>query len=299
MNKQVLISAGGFVIRLFSKHTIRLDAGYSHFVCDEDRPADIEVECLAGTPEGILTGAERVFKAANSEKTFYTIYRTQTGLAFAVNDQDKMDEIQQFALLDNSLKTWKIWSGSVGETLEPLLFPMGPILFHYATLQGDAVMMHSSCVFDGEKGRLFSGFSGAGKSTISGLWVKSGATMINDDRVIIRHEQDAYYVYNTPMYYADVPKRTRLDAVYLIRHAPENKMTQRTGALAVTGIMAFSIQNNYDARFVQHHLTFFSEMCQSVPVYDLGFVPDESVVRFVKEKEASPLPKCRDLSKGE
>lgn len=307
MNKQVLISVGGFVIRLFSGLHIRLDAGYSHFVCEPDRPADIEVECLAVIPEGFLTGAERVFKAANSEKIFYTIYRTQAGLAFVVNDQNTKDEIQQLALLDDTLKTWKIWSRPVDDALEPLLFPMGPILFHYATLQGDAVMMHSSCVFDGEKGRLFSGFSGAGKSTISGLWVKSGATMINDDRVIIRHEEDAYYVYNTPMYYADVPKRTRLDAVYLISHAPENKMTQRTGASAVTGIMAFSIQNNYDARFVQHHLTFFSEMCQSVPVYDLGFVPDESVVRFVKasphpspkEKEASPLPKCRDLSKGE
>lgn len=281
---QVQISVGGFIIRLFSEWKIRLDVGYSHFVCSDELQHDIQVECLEGIPEGILTSAELVFKAANSEKIFYTIYRTIAGLVFAVYDQDKKDEIQQFALLDETLKCWKIWSKTVNDAFEPLLFPMGPILFHYATLQGDAVMMHSSCIFDGEKGRLFSGFSGAGKSTISGLWVKSGATMINDDRVIIRREKEVYYVYNTPMYYADVPKRTRLDAVYLISHSPVNKIKQRTGALAVTGIMAFSIQNNYDARFVQHHLAFFSEMCQSVPVYDLGFVPDESVVRFVKEK---------------
>ena len=281
---QVQISVGGFIIRLFSEWKIRLDVGYSHFVCSDELQHDILVECLEGIPEGILTSAELVFKAANSEKIFYTIYRTIAGLVFAVYDQDKKDEIQQFALLDETLKCWKIWSKTVNDALEPLLFPMGPILFHYATLQGDAVMMHSSCIFDGEKGRLFSGFSGAGKSTISGLWVKSGATMINDDRVIIRREKEVYYVYNTPMYYADVPKRTRLDAVYLISHSPVNKIKQRTGALAVTGIMAFSIQNNYDARFVQHHLAFFIEMCQSVPVYDLGFEPDESVVRFVKEK---------------
>lgn len=281
---QVQISVGGFIIRFSSEWKIRLDVGYSHFVCRDELQPDIQVECLEGIPEGILTGAELVFKAANTEKIFYTIYRTIAGLVFAVYDQDKKDEIQQFALLDETLKCWKIWSKTVNDALEPLLFPMGPILFHYATLQGDSVMMHSSCIFDGEKGRLFSGFSGAGKSTISSLWVNSGATMINDDRVIIRREKEVYYVYNTPMYYADVPKRTRLDAVYLISHSPVNKMKQRTGALAVTGIMAFSIQNNYDARFVQHHLAFFSEMCQSVPVYDLGFVPDESVVRFVKEK---------------
>ena len=280
---QVQITVGGFIIRLFSKRQIRLDVGYTHFVCNQKQEPDILVECLDGVPEGILCGAELVFKAANSEKIFYTIYRTEAGLVFTVYDQYRQDEIQQFALLDDALRQWKIWSKLIGDTLEPLLFPMGAILFHYATLQGNAVMMHSSCIFDGKKGRLFSGFSGAGKSTISGLWVKAGSRMINDDRVIIRKEEEGYMAYNTPMYYADEPKKTRLDAVYLISHAPENNMTKRSGALAITGIMAFSIQNNYDVRFVQHHLAFFSEMCLSVPVYDLGFVPDERVIKFIEE----------------
>jgi len=107
--------------------------------------------------------------------------------------------------------------------------------------------------------------------------------MINDDRVIIRKEEDGYVAYNTPMYYTDEPRKTRLDTVFLISHSPENKIACRRDASAVTGIMAFSIQNNYDVRFVQHHLAFFSEMCLSVPVYDLGFVPDESVIKFIEE----------------
>lgn len=246
-------------------------------------PPDILVECLDGVPDDILTGARLVFKAANADMDFYSIYKSDSGLIFEINSQTNQDEIQQYAHLDESLRNWKIWSKQSGNVLEPLLIPMGPILFHYATLQGNAVMMHSSCIFDGEKGRLFSGFSGAGKSTISGIWRDAGSRMINDDRVIIRKENDGYYVYNTPMFYEDEPKKTRLDAVYLIRHAKENLLTRRSGAAAVSGIMAFSIQNNFETQFVQHHLTFFSEMSEVVPVYDLGFVPDSSVIDYIRE----------------
>ena len=280
----VHLSVGGFIIRLFSKRKIQLDVGYTHFICEAKKNPDIQVECLEGVPDGILTGAELVFKAANAEKTFYSIYRNGTNLVFAIYNQEKQDEIQQFALLDETMTHWKVWMKLSDNGLEPLRYPLGPIILHYMVLQSEAVLMHASCVFDGEKGRLFSGFSGAGKSTMSKLWAEAGNQIINDDRVIIRREETGYFVYNTPMYYADVPKKAPLDAVYLISHSSVNQLTKRNGALAVSGIMAFSIQHNFDSRFISHHLDFFSKLCTEVPVYDLGFVPDGSVIDFIKEK---------------
>lgn len=280
----VHLSVGGFIIRLFSNRNISLDVGYSHFICEGKKNPDIQVECLEGVPDGILTGAKQVFKAANAEKTFYSIYRNGTNLVFAIYNQENQNEIQQFAQLDETLTHWKVWMKMSDNKLESLKYPMGPIILHYLTLHFEAVLMHASCVFDGEKGRLFSGFSGAGKSTISKLWAEAGNQIINDDRVIIRREETGYFVYNTPMYYEDVSKKATLNAVYLISHSPVNQLKKRNGASAVSGIMAFSIQHNFDSRFISHHLDFFSRLCTEVPVYDLGFVPDDGVIDFIKEK---------------
>lgn len=275
------LNIAGFVIQLRAEVVIKPEAGYRNFIVSGEHEPDILVECRRMMDNGnVMEGAVPVFSSASATQKFYDVYRRNDELLFAIHDQQHESRIQQYALLDGSMKHWTIWSAEKEGTLDPLAYPMGPVLLHYACLTANAVMMHASGVFDGTTGRLFSGFSGAGKSTISNLWKQRGNQLINDDRLIIRREDNRYFIHNTPMFYRDEQKNAPLDAVYLIHHAPENILTPVTGAAAVTGIMAFSIQNNYDPRFVQHHLDFFTEMCVHIPVYRLGFVPDESVVDF-------------------
>ena len=284
MPHQLYLSIAGFSICLHAECQLMLDDGFTHFTVDSTQEADITIECRNNDSLPPFENAEKVFTSANDELKFYEIYRRGDDLIFRVFDQLNQTCIQQTALLDGGLKRWIIWSEETDGVLEPLVFPMAPILLHYAVLTADAVMMHASGVFDGEKGRLFSAFSGAGKSTISGIWKQQGNLLINDDRLIIRKEKGEYFMYNTPMYYPDDNKKSPLHAVFLIRHAPENVINRMAGAAAVSSVMAFSIQNNYDTRFVQHHLDFFANMCSQIPVFQLGFVPDEKVVNFIKEK---------------
>ncbi len=284
MPHQLYLSIAGFSICLHAECQLMLSDGFSHFTFGNAQDAGITVECRNNDSLPPFENAEKVFTSANDELKFYEIYRRGDDLIFRVFDQQNQTCIQQTALLDGGLKRWIIWSEETDGVLEPLVFPMAPILLHYAVLTADAVMMHASGVFDGEKGRLFSGFSGAGKSTISGIWKQQGNILINDDRLIIRKEKGEYFMYNTPMYYPDDNKKSPLHAVFLIRHAPENVINRMAGAAAVSSVMAFSIQNNYDTRFVQHHLDFFANMCSQIPVFQLGFVPDEKVVNFIKEK---------------
>lgn len=281
MQTQLFIA--GFTIQLQSEYKLSFDIGFKYFISSRTNEADIFVECRKKEDKAYFENVEKVFTSANDELKFYEIYRKGNDLLFALFNQQNQSEIQQVALLDADLKHWIIWSEEKNGALEPMLYPMAPILLHYAVLTAEAVMMHASGVFDGAKGRMFSGFSGTGKSTISGLWKDAGYQLINDDRLIIRREGEKYFIYNTPMYYEDENKKAPLDAVYLIRHFPENDIKKTNGAAAVSGIMAFSIQNNYDPRFVAHHLDFFSRMCGHVPVFRLGFVPDERVVEFILE----------------
>ena len=279
-----------FLIELSSDCPLELEEGYTPFLStDTDREADVKIECFPGIPDAPFQNGELVFEAENEEQKYYSIYRIGSELGFVIYNQQDKGKIQQTAILDRTFTSWKVYSDLFENVISPLKYPLGPIVMHYMTLHSDAVMMHASCAFDGIKSRIFTGFSGAGKSTMSKIWSEAQNQIINDDRLIVRKQNDGYYVHNTPMYYVDRPKKAQLSAVYLISHSPVNKIKKLNGALAVTRMMAFSIQNNFDTQYIQTRLNFFSNLCSKIPVYDLGFVPDNTVVNFVLTNEAGEI----------
>jgi len=288
-NKQntLNILIAGFSIKLYSDSAIELDEGYESFLTERNTDsADITVQCIAGMPISPFAQDELVFEAKNEDQKFYSIYKTEKLLGFVIYNQQNPGEIQQIATLDETFTHWDVFSEPSSENrLSPLKYPLGPIIMHYLTINSDAVMMHASCAFDGTQARLFTGFSGNGKSTISKLWSEAGNQIINDDRIIIRKEEDGFFVYNTPMYYKDLSKRAPLGSIYLIHHSPENILNKLSGALAISKVMAFCIQNNFEKQFIQSRLNFFSDLCAQIPVCELGFVPNESVVHYVLAHE--------------
>jgi hypothetical protein len=92
-------------------------------------------------------------------------------------------------------------------------------------------------------------------------------------------------MYNTPMYYKDEPKSAPLHAIHLIQHASENWMEPMSGASAVSNIMAFCIQNNYDASLIDNNLDFILGMVEAIPVFKTGFVPELSAVKYINDHE--------------
>jgi len=287
MLNSIHLKVADFSIKLDSETSIELEEGYLPFVSeDENGMDDVTIHCFSGISAIDLQKVELVFEAKNEFQKFYSIFRSGTGLGFIIYNQQTKDEVQQIAFLDETYSHWKVYSEPSSEAgLWPLKYPFGPIVMHYLTVKSNSVMIHASCIFDGKKGRIFTGFSGNGKSTISKLWADAGNRIINDDRIIIRKIVDDYVAYNTPMYYKDIPKKTVLNTIYLISHSTENKIKKISGAQAVSKVMAFCIQNNFEQKLIQNHLNFLSELCTHIPVYELGFVPDASVVNFILTNE--------------
>jgi hypothetical protein len=280
-----------FSIHLYSDSNIELEAGYEPFISKQPaQTSDINIHCITGLPALPFKTEDLVFEAKNDNQKFYSIYRLDDQLGFVIYNQQTKDDIQQIAVLDKTFTHWTIYSELTPDNCIPALkYPMGPIVMLYMTLNAEAVLMHASCAFDGKNARLFSGFSGAGKSTMSKIWSDAGSQIINDDRLVIRKRADGFFVYNTPMYYKDIPKSAPLSSVYLISHSPENKLKKLQGAQAISKVMAFCIQNNYDKEFIQSRLQFFSQLCSQIPVSELGFVPNESVVSFILANEKGEL----------
>ncbi len=280
MQDVIDLNIADFSVKIHAESPVELESGYLPFVNKTDeRMTDVDIYCYTGIPENPLADYQLVFEAENSEQKFYSIYMKNKALGFIMYDQQNKNEIQQIAYLNEDLSIWKVYNPIDTENIPlPLKYPMGPIMMHYLAQKCGAVMMHASCTFDGQTGRMFTGFSGNGKSTMSKIWADAGNLIVNDDRIIIRKTREGYFAYNTPMFYQDIPKKAPLHAIYLISHFPENRLKKLTGAIAVSRVMAFCIQNNFEKNLINNHLEFFSAMCTKIPVFDLGFVPDATVI---------------------
>lgn len=285
LNKyKVGLNIADFQLKLYADTEIKVEIGYKDFLSESEQ-TDITVHCVAHLPSERFEQQKAVFEAENNEQKFYSIYKTDSGLGFVIYNQQEINTIQQIALLDESFTHWTLYSIPTEDGFFPLLYPMGPIIMHYMTLKTDAVMMHASGTFDGEMGRIFTGFSGAGKSTMSKIWSDANSVIVNDDRLIVRNQGGEFYIHNTPMYYYDVRKKTPLHSVFVISHSSTNKIKKLEGAMAISKTMAYCIQNNFENQFIHNRLDFLSKLTAKVGVYDLGFVPDARVIDFIKSNE--------------
>ena len=293
MLKEVFLNIADFIICLRSKSEAPLfiENGYKNFLVEKPfENIDINIEVFDHIPNEILKSEKKkIYSAVMDDKALWEISEAENELRFDIFQQKSSTEIQQIAFCDKSYGNWKIFTssfenedGNIG--ICPLLYPMGPLIMYYLTVKNDAIMIHASGVFDGEKGRIFSGFSGVGKSTMGNIWQTEGSELINDDRLIIRKKKDGFYFYNTPMFYEDKPKKAKLDEIYLPYHHPENILESLNGIKAVASLMSYCIQHGYDKSIISHHLNVISQICAAVPVSKLGFVPNKSVISFLKAK---------------
>jgi hypothetical protein len=281
------LSIAGFTLLLESENIsdLGLEMAYLPFeIKNHPPPHDVKITSVRGIPASLSPKELPKFEAQDAVQKYFSVYTAGDSYKIIVYNPLHKNKIQQIALLSGDFMQWTIYVDDSEKNKEifPLLYPMGPLVLYYLTVNHEAVMMHASGISDGKKGRIFTGFSGNGKTTLAALWQTNGSLIVNDDRLIIRREAEGYFIYNTPMFYTDVAKRKPLHALYIIEHAVENRLVRLKGARAVSGLMAYCIQHAYHRHFIEHHLGFLYELCNQLPVYQLGFVPDNTVIDFIK-----------------
>jgi hypothetical protein len=141
----------------------------------------------------------------------------------------------------------------------------------------------------GGKGILFVGHSGAGKSTMARLW-RGGANVpiLSDDRIIVRKKEGVFWMYGTPWHgegeFAS-PSGCPVDAIYFLKHARENKVAKTGEIEAASKLLTCSFPPLWDERGMKFTLDFLSELSKGVPCRELGFLPDEGIVPFIRSRD--------------
>ena len=284
----VFLRIADFIIevRQAGESPIKLDEGYLPFVVEsESTEPHMTVNSFGKLPNEPLSGGKLLYSARMPEGELWNVSLCGDTYVFNVFDSESPGTLQQTCTTDAQFRNWNVYMASSAaptDPIDPLKYPLGPLLMYYLTVNHDAIMIHASGISDNGIGRIFTGVSGKGKSTMARIWFDEGADVLNDDRLIIRKENGGYMVHNTPMFYADRPRTSEFNAAYIIHHAKENGMERLHGATAVSALAANCIQHGYDRRMVEHHLHFITEMVSAIPVYALGFVPDRNVVSKVR-----------------
>lgn len=179
-----------------------------------------------------------------------------------------------------------ISANEAGKYVFPLSYPLGELLMTNLLGTGYGILLHSCGLIDQGTGIVFAGTSTAGKSTTARLWADlDGVRVLSDDHTILRKIEGQFRVYGTPWQGEggialadDAPLRN----LFILKHAPANQATRLTPAQAAAALLVRTFAPLWSAPAMEFTLQFLDELCQAVPCYELGFVPDQSAVEYVK-----------------
>lgn len=170
--------------------------------------------------------------------------------------------------------------------VNPLEYPLDEILYLHLLARGAGIELHGCGIDDGGRGTLFLGSSGAGKSTTARLWQqRTNATILSDDRIIVRRRGDDLWMFGTPWHgEAELAAAAgvRLDRIFLLQQATHNAIAALSTPIAVTRMFTCAFPLFYDAAAVEFTLAFLEEIARYVPVAELQFVNDLSAVDLVR-----------------
>lgn len=146
-------------------------------------------------------------------------------------------------------------------------------------------LLHSASAVRNGKAFLFSGVSGAGKTTISRL-APADVALLSDEISYIRKQGDGYVAFGTPFAGELAKSGENISApishLYLLAQGPENRIEPLAPADALRSLLAnvlfFAEQRELVQQTFQTGVNFVSR----VPVSRLTFVPDSRVWELIQ-----------------
>jgi hypothetical protein len=175
--------------------------------------------------------------------------------------------------------------GRIQQTTNP--FSLDSVLRIVHTLllaRKGGFLLHASSAIRNGRAFLFSGVSGAGKTTMARL-APPDASLLTDEISYVLRREASYDAVGTP-FYGELARpgenlQAPIEALYLLAKGPKNKIEPIEGAEAVRGLLGNILFFARDTEFVKLVFDTACEFVNRVPVRRLTFVPDASVWELI------------------
>ena len=160
------------------------------------------------------------------------------------------------------------------------------LIFAFAGSYRQTMLIHASCVMQGEWAYPFIAQSGTGKSTHSSLWLKhvEGCELLNDDNPIVRILDDGQpYIYGSP-WSGKTPcyrnRKARLGAITRIDRAPQNSIERLRPIQAFAALLPACSSMKWDNTIYNNLCDAITRLIETTPIYTLHCLPDEEAARL-------------------
>lgn len=159
------------------------------------------------------------------------------------------------------------------------------IVYAFAASPHNTLLIHSSVIRNNNKGYLFLGKSGTGKSTHTRLWLKHipGSDLMNDDNPVIRVVEGKTFVYGSP-WSGKTPCYRNIEAeagaFVQLEQKKKNEIRREDILHSFAHILSSVSVMKWDKRVYNDICNTISEILSHTPVYHLGCLPDEEAARL-------------------
>ena len=176
-----------------------------------------------------------------------------------------------------------------------LNYPLDQVIFINRLPRCGAVLLHASGILHNEKVYLFCGRSDIGKTTMARIWRDAGATLLNDDRMLVWVENGTIMASPSPWHGEDPEINLATAPVAGIYHLHQTSQHElksldaikSLSALTATAVLPFYLKENLD-----HGLDVLQTVAENVSSYRLGFQPTPDVVGFILKSNIEPKSGC-------
>lgn len=172
------------------------------------------------------------------------------------------------------------------QPVNALEYPLDELVTIHRLSVGEGVEVHALGVVDEfNRGHLFIGHSGAGKSTSARLWQKRpGARVLSDDRIILRCENGRIRMHGTP-WHGDaglaLAESADLFGIYVLAHGTRNTLTRIPAGRAAAELLARSFVPYHSANGLAFTLQILDRVTREIPCSRFEFVPDQSALEVI------------------
>lgn len=250
-------------------------------------PAEITLKFIYCTS---FPSASRKAECLFEGRDHWSIYRQENQYRLEIVDSltKKKDRI---AVVDRDFSKAVIYVQKKKWHTQRLLRPLIEIILMNYLAHKTGLLVHGAAIRDHDRGYVFIGPSGAGKTTISQFWAQKEGdyAVLGDERIVLRRETGGWFAYGTPwpgLGFTVASDRVPIDAVYLIRHGKKrHQILEAPRPILFHEIFSQVFSSFWDRSSLDAISESCGQLIQEVPVYQLPFLKQPDVTDFIQKSQ--------------
>lgn len=158
--------------------------------------------------------------------------------------------------------------------------------FYSALLEHNGFYLHSSAIAKDGKAYLFSGMSGTGKSTHTGLWQQEfgdEAVVFNDDKPALRMLDGVWYAYGTPWsgkHGINRNMKVPLAGICFLKQSQRNHIRRLELPEAMQLVLSQTIWRQREVERLDLLLGHLENLLAKIPVFELENRPEPAAAHL-------------------